>query len=162
MSTIQLHAERVMRAPAEIVYACIADYRQHHRPGGFLPPVFTDLQVEQGGVGAGTAIRFTTRLGGTTRVARQDVSEPEPGRVLVEAGSGAQTTFTVDQLDERRCRVRIDSQLELSRGLRGVIERLVIPRLLMPVYRDELARLEARVSGLLGDSASASSSPSQP
>jgi hypothetical protein len=62
--SLQFSVERLVDAPAEVVYHCLADYREHHRAGGFLPPVFTDLQVLRGGVGAGTVIRFTTRLVG--------------------------------------------------------------------------------------------------
>jgi NodT family efflux transporter outer membrane factor (OMF) lipoprotein len=41
----RISAERLMHAPAELVYQCIADYRHHHRPGGFLPPAFSDLEI---------------------------------------------------------------------------------------------------------------------
>ena len=34
-------AERRIDAPAAVVYHCLADYREHHRPGGFLPPAFS-------------------------------------------------------------------------------------------------------------------------
>jgi len=140
MAEVLISAERRIEAPADVVYHCLADYREHHRPGGFLPPAFSDFEVEQGGVGAGTVIRFTTTLGGRARRARQMVSEPWPGRVLVEAGDGASTTFTVEP-DGGACRVRFDTRLE-ARGLEGVVLRLVAPRLLRPLYADELERLE--------------------
>lgn len=140
MRRAYVSAERVMDAPAAVVYHCIADYREHHRTEGFLPPVFTDLQVEQGGVGAGTVIRFTMNLGGRRRTAVARVEEPQPGRVLVETGGGAQTTFTV--LPEGAgARVRFDTVLEGS-GLDGVMLQLFGARLLRPVYEDELTRLE--------------------
>src|SRR3954462_14130852 len=78
MRRAYVSAERVMDVPAAVVYHCIADYREHHRTEGFLPPVFTDLQVEQGGVGAGTVIRFTMNLGGRRRTAVARVEEPQP------------------------------------------------------------------------------------
>ena len=84
MRSSHLSVARLLDAPAAVVYHCLADYREHHRAGTFLPLVFTDLQVVRGGVGAGTVIRFTTRLGGRTVTRTQEVSEPEPGRVLVE------------------------------------------------------------------------------
>jgi hypothetical protein len=83
MDAIRISAKRVSEAPSGLVYRCIADYQHHHRPEGFLPRVFTSMHVEQGGVGAGTVIRFTTGIGGPSRTMRQTVSEPEPGRVLV-------------------------------------------------------------------------------
>ena len=45
-----ISAERVLEAPAGVVYHLISDYREHHRPEGFLPPAFTEMVVEQGGV----------------------------------------------------------------------------------------------------------------
>jgi hypothetical protein len=141
MRRAYVSAERVLDAPAAVVYHCIADYREHHRTEGFLPPVFTDLQVEQGGVGAGTVIRFTMNLGGRRRTAVARVTEPQPGRVLVETGGGALTTFTVLPEGDR-ARVRFDTVLEGS-GLEGLMLQLFGARLLRPVYEDELTRLEA-------------------
>ena len=69
-------AERVLDAPADVVYHCLSDYRQHHRhqPTGFLPAAFTELQVLEGGVGAGTTIRFTAVVGGRAQTRTQHVS----------------------------------------------------------------------------------------
>jgi hypothetical protein len=39
-----------------------------------------------------------------------------------------------------RCRVRVDTVLD-ARGLQGVLTRLFAPRLLQPLYADELERL---------------------
>jgi hypothetical protein len=140
MAAVRVVAERSMDAPADVVYQCIANYREHHRPGGFLPPSFSDFRIERGGVGAGTVISFKMALGGRTRGMTQTVSEPEPGRVLVESGQGVSTTFTV-QPDGAGCRVRFDTRLE-DGGLEGILTRLFAPRLLQPVYQDELRRLE--------------------
>jgi hypothetical protein len=136
---VHLSAERLIDAPADVVYQCIADYRQHHRPGGFLPPAFHDMYVTRGGVGAGTIITFKVTLGGRTRTVTQEVSEPEPGRVLLEPNDLDRTTFTVEPAGGR-CRVRVDTVLD-ARGLQGVLTRLFAPRLLQPLYADELERL---------------------
>jgi len=32
-----ISAERLIEAPPDVIYHCIADYREHHRPDGFLP-----------------------------------------------------------------------------------------------------------------------------
>jgi hypothetical protein len=45
------------------------------------------------------------------------------------------------------CRVRIETVLEAG-GLMGFITRLVAPRLLVPVYCDELERLEQYAKAL--------------
>ena len=42
-------AEATVDAPADRVYLYLADMRDHH--SRFLPPAFSDFQVESGGVG---------------------------------------------------------------------------------------------------------------
>ena len=135
-----MSGEALIDAPSVVVYHCIADYREHHRPGGFLPPAFTRLDVLEGGIGAGTLIKFSSRVGGRTQTMTQRVSEPEPGRVLVEEGDGERTTFTVNPVGSG-CRVRIVSDF-VARGVQGLLLRLLANRLLQPLYADELARLE--------------------
>ena len=136
-------AERVLDAPAEVVYHLISDYRQHHRaqPEGFLPPQFSDLLVERGGVGEGTVVRFTSKLGGRSQTVTASITEPEPGRVLVETSPGLETTFTVEPVGGERARVRFDTVMEAG-GLTGLMMRLLAPGMLRPVYADELERLE--------------------
>jgi polyketide cyclase/dehydrase/lipid transport protein len=141
MSRIHLSAERVIDAPADIAYHCIADYEAHHKPGGFLPSMFKDQTIERGGVGEGTVIRFKTVVAGKEREEVSEISEPQPGRVLVETGRFARTTFTVEPRGTERCAVRFDTEF-LSGGLEGFVTRLLGPRLLRPVYEDELSRLE--------------------
>src|SRR5206468_3350916 len=121
-------AERVVDAPADIVYRCLADYTRHHRPGGFLPPAFSNQEILRGGVGDGTVIRLSVSLAGRTRTMTAHISEPEPGRVLVENGSGVQTTFTV-QSEAHRSRVRFETVLEAS-GVEGLVNRFFAARLL--------------------------------
>ena len=89
-----------IEAPPARVYSIIADYNQHH-PRIVPPEYFKSLEVEEGGVGAGTSIRVTMRVMGTTITFRHIVSEPEPGRVLVEsdADGNSVTSFTVDSVD---------------------------------------------------------------
>ena len=135
-----ISAERLMDAPAEAIYHCLADYREHHRPGGFLPPAFSDLEILRGGVGTGTEYRFTIALGGRSRAITASVKETVPGRELVETGTGIQTTFTVEPT-RQGARVRFETVME-ARGLEGVLNRLFARRLLRPIYEDELRRLE--------------------
>ena len=141
MAQNRIVAERSINAPAERVYRYLADYREHHPR--ILPPAFSDFRVEEGGVGAGTVIRFRVTAGGLVRSYYQLVAEPAPGRVLIEAGieSSEATTFTVTP-DGDRCRVRIVTTWEGAGGVGGFIERLLAPRLLGPLYADELARLD--------------------
>jgi len=143
MTQTHVSAERVLDAPAQVVYHCIADYREHHRPEGFLPPAFTDFEVQQGGVGAGTVIRFASTLGGRKQIMTASIEEPHPGRVLVETGHPVRTTFTVEPEghEGQRARVRFDTVID-ARGLTGLVTRLFAPRMLRPLYEDELSRLE--------------------
>ncbi|HEU4673732.1 MAG TPA: SRPBCC family protein [Candidatus Limnocylindrales bacterium] len=134
-------AERRMAVPAQVAYHCLADYREHHRPDGFLPPAFSDLEIRHGGVGAGTEASWTVALGGRNRRMSATISEPEPGRRLVETGDGVVTTFTVAPSGSG-CVVRFDSVFD-EPGLGGVLLRLFIGRIVGPLYADELARLEA-------------------
>lgn len=140
-TTIQITAERSIGAPAARVYGYLADYREHHPR--FLPPAFSDFQVEEGGIGAGTVIRFRVTVGGRERAYHQRVTEPLPGSVLMEADlvPGAVTTFTVTPEGDQS-RVRIETTWPAAGGLGGLIERFFAPRLLQPLYADELDRLD--------------------
>jgi polyketide cyclase/dehydrase/lipid transport protein len=139
----KISAERVLNAPAEVVYHLIADYSEHHRaaPDGFLPAAFTDLVVEQGGVGQGTVVRFTSKLGGRSQTVSAAISEPVPGRVLVETSPGLETTFTVEPVGAGRARVRFDTVIEAG-GLTGLVTRFFAPGMLRPVYAEELENIE--------------------
>jgi hypothetical protein len=138
---ITTSARRTVEAPASRVYAYIADFKQHHP--NILPPAFGDLVVEQGGVGAGTVARFTLTLGGRTSTATIDVDEPERGRVLVETerSRGLVTTFTVDPAPRGTSVVTIETVWEAS-GLRGLVERMIVPRMLRRLYAEELRLLD--------------------
>jgi hypothetical protein len=142
MGTIRIVAESAMDAPAERVYGYLADYREHHPK--ILPPAFIAFAVEEGGIGAGTINRYSIKVGGRTRTARQRVTEPVPGRILREADidGSAVTTFTVTP-EDARCHVRIETTYEGSRGVMGALERIIVPRLLGKIYADELIRLNA-------------------
>ena len=134
-------AERLIPAPAHVIYNCIADYRQHHRPGGFLPPAFSHLEIHSGGVGAGTDVSWVLDAGGRQRTIRATVSEPEPGRTLVETSPGLETTFHVEPAPGGSV-VSFSTVLD-EPGIGGLLTRLFAARLILPIYQDELARLEA-------------------
>jgi hypothetical protein len=125
------------------VYAIIANYRDSH-PHILPKPYFTWLKVEQGGIGAGTIIRFQTRVLGKTQDFRAVVTEPDPGRVLVETNDGgvSVSTFTVDPLAENQTRVTITTDFKARAGLLGSLERLVINWILPRISRQELNLLQ--------------------
>jgi len=142
VARIVVSAEGAVDAPAEAVYRYIADMREHHPH--FLPPAFSDFQVESGGVGAGTVTRFKLTAGGRTREYRTKVAEPEPGRILTESdtGSSSVTTFTVSP-QGAASRVRISTTWDGAGGIGGLFERMFAPRVLQGIYEDELKRLDA-------------------
>jgi len=131
-------AERELDAPAPILYHLLADYRTHHRPEGFLPPAFSDMEVLKGGVGAGTEARWVVDVGGR-RTITATITEPIPGHTLLETADRLVTTFTVDPT-EAGARVRFETVID-EPGVRGVLTRLFAPRMLAPLYADELVRL---------------------
>jgi hypothetical protein len=134
----------VLPAPPAKVYGIVADYHAGHPR--ILPKQFHDLVVEQGGVGEGTAIRFQATLFGRTETLRAEITEPEPGRVLVESypETGNVTTFTADPAEGGRAtRMTISTVMRGRGGVAGVIERLLLPRILRSVYAEELKRLAA-------------------
>jgi hypothetical protein len=141
MAEIYVVAEQPIGAPANRVYEFIADHRQHHPR--FLPPNFTNYQVEQGGVGTGTLVRFTSTAARRTREFLMDVAEPEPGRVITESdrNSSIVTTWTVTPAGDT-CRVRIETRWRGAQGIGGFFERLFAPRVLRKIYADELGRLD--------------------
>ena len=138
---ISVSAERLIDAPPGRVYHLIRDFREHHPR--FLPPQFNDFEIECGGVGAGTVHRFTMTLGGRTTAYRVRVGEPEPGRVLVESDPSRRmlTTFTVDRGPGGGSRVQIHTRW-FTDGVSGLVERIVAPRMLAKVYREELTLLD--------------------
>ena len=140
MGKVQASAEGPVHAPAPVVYGYLADMRQHHPK--FLPPAFSGFEVESGGTGAGTIIRFTLTAGGRTRQVRSEVAEPDPGRVLTESdtNSSAVTTFTViPGADD--CTVRIATEWNGASGIGGFFERTFAPRALVKIYDEFLGRL---------------------
>jgi uncharacterized protein YndB with AHSA1/START domain len=141
MPRLHASAERTVPAPADAVYAMLADYHDGHPR--ILPPDFSDLTVLRGGVGAGTEIRFALKLAGRKQVVEASVDEPEPGRVLSESyqEKNAVTRFTVDPVGNQS-RVRIETSWESSRGLAGLLERLIVPRLFRKLYAEELDLIE--------------------
>jgi hypothetical protein len=141
MPTFRLAESAVIDAPAAVVYGIVADYRGGH-PLILPKPYFGALTVERGGVGAGTAISFEMRVMGRARTFQAEVTEPEPGRVLVESAQpdGAVTTFTVEPLPTgNQSRLEIATVLPDRGGISGALERWLTTAALRPIYVKELA-----------------------
>jgi hypothetical protein len=140
MAEIVAWDEQLISAPADVVYRILADYKTHHPK--ILPASFSNFEVVEGGIGAGTVATFDIEAGGRTRSMRIEVSEPEPGRVMVEKDlrSSAVTTFTVTPEGEDSS-VRIETRWQSAGGIGGFFERLFAPRALRKIYEDELSQL---------------------
>lgn len=151
MTAHQFSASALIDAPSQQLYAIIADYQQGH-PRILPKPPFVSLAIEQGGVGAGTIIRVHMRVLGQLQMFRSVVSEPEPGRVLVETNdNGYVTTFTVEpRAAGQQSYVTIATEMTGRAGLLGTLERWFITRLLRPVYVKELEQLAAVAAAQAG------------
>ena len=147
-----ISASAVIPARRERVYSLISNYRDGHPR--ILPKQFSNLTVEQGGVGAGTVIRFQMSLWGRKRTFRAAITEPEPGRVLVETDldtNGAVTTFTIGPgTAPADSNVTISTTLPVRSGFLGRIERAMATMLLRPIYVRELENLARVATGPFG------------
>ena len=128
-------------APADRIYAIIADYRNGHPR--ILPKQFSGLTVEEGGIGAGTVIRFEMRAFGRIQKFEGVVSEPQPGRILAETYvDGTVTTFQLNPgAKENDTEVTISSELPARRGFAGRIEGYLAAKYLRPIFVEELKLL---------------------
>ena len=138
--TISATASADIPARADDIYDIIADYLNGH-PRILPPEHFTFLDVDSGGRGAGTRIRFGIKAFGRVTTSHGTISEPVPGRELRETlDDGLITTFLVKPLGSSQARVTITTVYRRT-GVRGLIERLVVPSFLRKVYAAELTLL---------------------
>lgn len=101
---------------------------------------FISLEVEEGGYGEGTIIRYQMRILGRVRAFRALITEPDPGCTLLETdlNSDTSTSFTVWPLGNRNhARVTIMTVLTKLGLLEGFFAKLVLTK----VYRQELELL---------------------
>ena len=139
-------------ARRERVYSLIANYHDGHPR--ILPKQFKNLVVEEGGVGAGTIIRFQMSIFGKSETFRAAITEPDPGQVLVETyldTNGAVTTFTVNPGSAPAdSHVTISTELAVRSGFAGMIEKALVTTLLRPIYMKELENLARVATGPFG------------
>ena len=91
---------------------------------------------------------FKSRVLGVEQSFHQRVSEPEPGRVLVEQDidsvQNVTTTFTVIPVEQgQKSHVEISTMMNTSPGFKGFIERVVVSIFNPKIYRKELKLLES-------------------
>jgi hypothetical protein len=139
MSQIHVEASAVIDARPEDVYAVISDYKVGHP--AILPKEFTKLTVEKGGTGAGTVIYVGMQVMGVKQDYRLVVSEPEPGRMLVETDTekGVTTYFKFEPLaGGKQTKFSIASDMRVSPGFAGFMEKLMTPPITRRIYKQEL------------------------
>jgi hypothetical protein len=146
--TYTIAVSALIAGPPAACYRALGDYRTAH-PAIVPPRYFGPIVVEAGGVGAGTRIRCSLRMMGRSIPFTADVTEPEPGRVLVETipETGAVTRFIVIPEGAEHARVTIETRLQRASGIRGVLEPMFTRRLFPRIYAEELERLAAHVGG---------------
>jgi hypothetical protein len=88
---------------------------------------------------------------GKKQAFRAVITEPQPGRVLVETdldANGAVTTFMVDPGGAPAdSRVTISTELRVRSGFLGKIEKTLSTLLLRPMYVQELENLARLATG---------------
>jgi Polyketide cyclase / dehydrase and lipid transport len=127
-------------APADRVYAILADYHVGHP--SILPPQFRNLMVIKGGHGAGTVTNFEVHAFGRIQKIRHEVFEPEPGRVLMEQDLDSATTtrFILEPVDGGT-NVTILTHMPQKPGIAGLLEKWLSTRFLRGLYKVELGKL---------------------
>ena len=154
MSQIQVEVSQTIPAPPAKVYALLADYMEGH-PAILPKKYFKNLTVLEGGKGVGTVIDVQMEVMGTKQAYHMVISEPEPGRVLMEQDveAGVTTTFTVDPIDDgQQSQLTITAVSRTSPGLRSVFEKLFTPSILKRIFTEELQTIIDYVEGMSAES----------
>lgn len=143
MSLIHVEYSDVVPASAEEVYAILRDFEVKH-PAILPKPYFDKVEVLEGGQGEGTVYLLEMNVFGARTKNRMEVSEPEPGRVLMERDptAGLTTLMRVEPVNGGQAsRVTIKTDFTASPGWRGFMEKLMNPPITRHIYKKELQKL---------------------
>jgi hypothetical protein len=148
MTKYKFSVSSLIPSPSQIVYSIIADYKNGH-PQILPKPPFVSLTVEKGGIGAGTVLLVKMKVMSKLQTFKTIVTEPEPGRVLVETNdTGYITTFTADsQNDGKHSYVTFTTEIPENSNLLKKIEFFFSKQYLPLVYKKELENL-AKVAAM--------------
>lgn len=144
------NSKRVIDVPPAEIYAVLADYNIHH-PQIMPASLFSDLVVEEVGVGAGTVFRITLSVAGKQQVLHMRVAEPEPGQVLTETNldSGSVTMFRVTPTnDGASTMAEITTNWDTGKNPLGMLDKLFTPHLMRRIFAQQLKNLEQYTSRL--------------
>lgn len=150
MKTLRSEVTAIIDATPRTVYAIIANYRDKEKghPAILPPKNFQNLVIEEGGQGAGTVFSVHTVMGGAKQALRMRVSEPEPGRVIVENDQQVEltTTFTFEpHQNGQQTRFTIATVWKAHPGIMGLLESMLAPGILRKVYLEEMQNLKRLV-----------------
>jgi len=139
MTENKFSVSKKINASPDVVYSIIADYNNAH-PKILPKPPFVSLKVEKGGIGAGTEMLVQMKMFGKVRAFRAVVTEPVPGKTLVEtADTGYITTFSIEPDNSgKNCLVTFSTELAHYSGLKKKFEFWLTSKLLQPAYKREL------------------------
>lgn len=145
VAQVKATAERTIGASVDVVWAALADY------AGARPRVltshFSEYEVLEGGVGAGTRVHW--KLAATSKRVRDCLVEvSSPGEhVLVEkdANSSMVTTWTVRGSGKDNSTVSVETVWNGAGGVGGFFERTFAPGGLRKIYDEVLANLDKLV-----------------
>ena len=141
----KIHAEltEIIDAKPEVLYGILSDYIHGH-PKIIPREHFPSIAVEKGGKGAGTVVLVTTKALGVENKNRLLISEPEPGRVLVEKDdkNAFTTSFILTPRDAgKKTELCISTDWQPKPGLKGYLEGLATPPVARMIYKKEMRKI---------------------
>ena len=145
MAQVKATAERTIAAPADRVQQALADYAGTRQR--LLTEQFSEYEVKEGGVGAGTKVHW--KLQATSKRVRDclvTVTEPADGQLVeTDANSSMVTTWTVRPSGADNSVVTAETTWNGAGGVGGFFEKTFAPGGLRRIYDGILANLDAAV-----------------
>ena len=145
MAQVEAETQRVIAATPEAAFGTLADYAGARRE--LLPEQFSEYEVREGGVGAGTLVHW--KLQATSKRVRDcllEVSEPTDGELVEkDRNSSMVTTWRVTPAGEGSSRVVVHTTWQGAGGVGGFFEKTFAPKGLGRIYGEVLDRLAAEV-----------------
>jgi len=143
MNEMITEVSAIIDSPPSHVYHILADYKEGH-PAILPKKYFSKLVVLEGGVGAGTIFETQINFMGIRQKYHVEVSEPDPGHILVETDeiSGGVVTFCVDPVEGGSKSLLTMSMRNIgSKGIKGLIENLLNPYINRRICTEEIGLL---------------------
>lgn len=140
-----VHAERTetINTRPEILYGILRDYAHGH-PKILPREHFTSVSVLKGGQGTGTVVKLTMRAFGSEVTNVMTVTEPEPGRLIVERDddAGVVTSFSLTPIEgSSKTSLRIATEWKAKPGIKGFIEGVLTPCVARMMYKKEFRKI---------------------